>query len=73
MNTLHDYTIIIRPEINGAFVATIPAIEGCYAYGITIEEAQSELQHVFDMISEEYQEENKPLPPDCEISIAHAG
>jgi hypothetical protein len=29
MKSLNDYTIILRPDENGTFVAYIPAIKGC--------------------------------------------
>ena len=58
MPRIDDYTIIIRPDDNNTFVAYIPAIKGCHAWGRTVEEAQAELKNVFDMIEEE-NEENK--------------
>ncbi len=67
-----DYTLVIRPDDNGTYVAHLPAIPGCHALGNNPSEAQSELHNVFDMIQEEYQEEGKSLPPDCEITVAHA-
>jgi predicted RNase H-like HicB family nuclease len=60
-----DYTIIIRPDDNGTFVAHIPAISGCHAWGKTAIEAQQELQNVFTMIREEYYGEGKPFPVGC--------
>ena len=53
MKTLTDYKIILRPDDNGTYVAYIPAIKGCHAWGETLEEARSELNHVFEMIREE--------------------
>ena len=72
MKTLQDYTIVIRPEDNGTFVAYVPAISGCHAWGYTSESARTELVNVFDMIQEEYQAEGRPLPSDVELVIAHA-
>jgi len=69
---LENYTIIIRPDDNGTFVAHLPAIPGCHAMGDTPVEAQQELQHVFAMIQEEYAEQNKPLPPDCKVTTTNA-
>jgi predicted RNase H-like HicB family nuclease len=54
--TLNDYTVVIRPDDNGTFVAYVPAIPGCHAWGSTPEDARAELAHVFDMIVEEYAE-----------------
>ena len=72
MKTLNDYTIVLRPETNGTFVAYIPAIPGCHAWGATAQEAREELNAVFSMICEEYIEENKSLPNNVELVVAHA-
>ena len=72
MKSLQDYTTVIRPEDNGTFVAYVPAITGCHAWGQTPEEARTELLNVFEMIREEYQEEGRMLPEDVELVIAHA-
>jgi len=73
MKSLVDYTIIIRPDDNNTYVAYIPAIEGCHAWGKSEQEARLELNNVFDMILEEYLEQNKILPDDVEIKVvAHA-
>jgi predicted RNase H-like HicB family nuclease len=70
--TLSDYTVVIRPDDNGTFVAHVPAIAGCHAWGRTPDEARAELQHVFEMLAEEYAEAGHPLPPDVEVTIARA-
>jgi predicted RNase H-like HicB family nuclease len=72
MKRLYDYTIVIRPDDNGTFVAYILAIPGCHARGNTPEEAQAELVNVFDMISEEYKEEGRSLPEDVDLKAVHA-
>lgn len=72
MKTLTDYQIILRPDDNGTYIAYVPAIKGCHAWGETPEEAHSELNHVFAMIREEYLEAGKPLPNDVEITICNA-
>ena len=71
MKTLADYKIILRPDDNGTYVAYVPAIEGCHAWGTTPEEARSELNYVFEMIREEYLEIGQSLPNDVEITISH--
>ena len=50
----------------------IPAIEGCHAWGETPEEARSELNHVFEMIHQEYLEAGQNLPDDVEVIVTHA-
>jgi predicted RNase H-like HicB family nuclease len=72
MNSLQDYTIVIRPDDNNTFVAYVPAIEGCHAWGETSEAARAELDQVFGMISEEYQEMGRCLPQDVELVVNNA-
>ena len=73
MADLHSYTIVIKPEDNGTYVAYVPAIPGCHAIGRTAPEAQSALTDVFAMIAEEYEEEKRPLPSDVPLKVARAG
>lgn len=72
MPDLNDYTVVTKPDDNGTFVAYLPAIPGCHAWGKTPEEARAELANVFSMIVEEYVEEGRTLPPDIRTLVAHA-
>lgn len=72
MKRLEDYTIVIRPDDNGTFVAYVPAIAGCHAWGTTSDEARSELTNVFDMIREEYEADGRPLPQDVQLTVLSA-
>lgn len=66
-----DYKIVLYRQEDGAWVAEIPAISGCYALMPTREEALAELSNVFEMISGEYREKGLPLPADT-TEIVHA-
>ena len=72
MTRLHNYTMVLRPDDNGTYIAYVPAIPGCHAWGRTPEEAQAELVNVFEMIKEEYEEEGKLLPQDVDLKAVHA-
>ena len=72
MKSLQDYTTVVRPDDNSTFVAYVPAITGCHAWGSTPDEARAELVNVFEMIREEYLEVGKLLPRDVELVIASA-
>lgn len=72
MKTLFDYQVICRRDDNGSYVAYVPAIDGCHAIGQTPDEAQHELQNVFDMIAEEFSERGQPMPEDVQLTFAHA-
>ena len=71
MKSLSDYTIVVRPDDNNTFVAYVPAIKGCHAWGESEQKARLELNNVFEMIKEEYLEEGKTLPDDVEITVAN--
>ncbi|MEH1907731.1 MAG: type II toxin-antitoxin system HicB family antitoxin [Nostoc sp.] len=72
MKSLQNYTTVIRPDDNGTFVAYVPAIPGCHAWGQTPDEAHTELISVFEMIQEEYKEQGRSLPGNVELVIANA-
>jgi predicted RNase H-like HicB family nuclease len=73
MANLQDYTIVIKPDDNGTYVAYVPAIPGCHAIGQTSAEAQAALTDVFSMIAEEYGEEKREMPPDVPLKVASVG
>ena len=60
----HDYKIVLYRQEDGAWVAEVPAIPGCYALMPTREEALAELSEVFEMIANEYRGKGLPLPAD---------
>ncbi len=72
MKTLADYTVVVAPNA-GAYVAYVPAIEGCHAIGDTPEEARAELDGVFDMWQSYLAEVGKPMPKDVTELIPVAG
>ena len=59
-----DYKIVLYPQEDGAWVAEIPAVSGCYALMPSREEALAELADVFEMIADEYREKGLALPAD---------
>ena len=73
MVSIENYTVVIRPDDNGTFVAYIPAIPGCHAWGQTPDEARAELADVFDMIQAEYAEDGRLLPQDVTLVVDRAG
>jgi predicted RNase H-like HicB family nuclease len=66
-----DYKVVLYRNQPEGWVAEIPAIPGCHALMPSREEALAELGAVFQLISEEYQERNQPLPVDT-TAIVHA-
>jgi predicted RNase H-like HicB family nuclease len=61
---IDNYKTILYRQENGAWVAEIPAVPGCYALMETREAALAEFTKVFEMIAEECREKGKSLPTD---------
>lgn len=72
MKYLQKYTIVIRPDENNTFVAYIPAIDGCHAWGETHEAARAELNNVFAAILEKYRGIGLSLPQDVELVVGNS-
>jgi predicted RNase H-like HicB family nuclease len=66
-----DYTVVLYRQGDGAWVAEIPAIGGCYALMDTRELALAELEQVFALIADEHRDRGLPLPKDT-TEIVHA-
>ena len=66
-----DYKVVIYRQDDGAWVAEIPAVGGCYALMDTREAALRELAQVFALIAEEHEERGQALPKDT-TEIVHA-
>ncbi len=67
MPDLSDYKVVLYRQLDGSWVAYVPAIDGCHAVMPTREEALAELENVFNMIREEFEAEGKKLPADVEL------
>jgi predicted RNase H-like HicB family nuclease len=68
---LEDYKTVLYRQEDGAWVAEIPSVPGCYALMPSREAALAELADVFRMIADEYAEKGLPLPADT-TEIIHA-
>jgi predicted RNase H-like HicB family nuclease len=62
--THEDYKTVLYRQEDGAWVAEIPAIPGCYALMDSRNAALSELEKVFALIAEEFRQKGHPLPAD---------
>ena len=71
MRHLFDYHVVCFRDTNGSFVAYVPALRGCHAIGDSPQEAQMELENVFEMIRDEFAERGEPMPADVELTVAN--
>jgi predicted RNase H-like HicB family nuclease len=53
--------IVVEQDEDGIYVASCPALEGCYSEGGTFEEAIENVKDVIGMCLEEMQEEHRKI------------
>ena len=53
--------VVIEQDEDGVYVASCPALEGCYTQGDTYEEAMRNIKDVIQMCLEELKEEKKKV------------
>ena len=68
--TRHHYTIVLRPEPEGGFTASVPAFPGCVTYGRTIEEAKKMARDAISGFIESLKKHKEPIPADQETLVA---
>lgn len=69
--SLDDYKVVLYRNEPSGWVAEVPPIPGYHALMATREDALAELADVFQMIAEEYAEQNQTLPADT-TEIIHS-
>ena len=63
MKTLH-YNLIFRPEPEGGFTVTVPALPGCISYGQNLNEAKEMILDAINGYIESLTKHNEPIPSD---------
>jgi predicted RNase H-like HicB family nuclease len=53
--------VVIEQDEDGVYIASCPALEGCYTQGDTCEEAMTNIKDVIQMRLEELKEEKKKI------------
>lgn len=57
-----SYSVVLMPEPEGGYTATVPAIPGCISYGQTTEEAFINIREALLLCLEHIQERGGSLP-----------
>ena len=68
--THHHYTIVLRPESEGGFTASVPALPGCVTYGRTLKEAKAMARDAIAGYIESLRKHREPIPTDNETLVA---
>ncbi len=65
-----EYVLVIHPAEEGGYWAEVPALEGCFAQGETLEELLEDARAAIASHLEALQEDGRPIPADDSILIA---
>jgi predicted RNase H-like HicB family nuclease len=57
------FRIIVEPDEDGVFVATVPSLPGCVSQGGTREEALRNVREAIEGYLDSLRERNEPIPP----------
>ena len=58
----YQFTVVIERDADGVYIATCPALQGCYSQGTTYEEAIDNLKDAIRLRIEARQELGEPIP-----------
>ncbi|HEY5828315.1 MAG: type II toxin-antitoxin system HicB family antitoxin [Hyphomicrobiaceae bacterium] len=69
------YTVLLEPEDDGGFVASVPALPGCISQGDSREEALANIREAVALYIEDCREAGDPVPTEigkefAEIEVA---
>jgi predicted RNase H-like HicB family nuclease len=56
------YTVLLEPEEDGGFVASVPALPGCISQGDTREDALANIREAIALYVEDCREAGDPVP-----------
>ena len=58
----HTFTVVIEQDEDGVFVATCPALQGCYTQGQTYEETLANIREAIELHLEARRNLGEPIP-----------
>ncbi len=59
------YTVVLEPEEDNGFVASVPALPGCVSQGDTRAEALSNIREAIELYIEDCREAGDPVPTEA--------
>lgn len=61
-----SYRVILKPEPEGGFTVTVPALPGCVTYGRNLEEARKMVEDAIKVYLESLQKHSEPIIDDTD-------
>jgi predicted RNase H-like HicB family nuclease len=66
---VYSYTAHIETAPEGGYWSQVPALEGCYSQGETIEETIQNTKEAIELCLEQYSKDGKEVPQESEFSL----
>ena len=66
-----EYTVVLHNAEEGGYWAEVPALEGCYSQGETVEETVTNIKEAIQSHILALQEEGTQLPKDQIMILSH--
>lgn len=66
----HRYVVIFDREVDGRFIAEVPGIPGCLAYGRSRRQAFDRVKRTLRFFLEEARESGIPIPRQTDSAVA---
>jgi predicted RNase H-like HicB family nuclease len=66
-----EYTVVLHNAEEGGYWAEVPALEGCYSQGETVEETVANIKEAIQSHILALQEEGTQLPKDQIMILSH--
>jgi antitoxin HicB len=67
LNRTLTYRVILRPEADGGYTVTVPALPGCVTYGEDVNEAIAMAEEAIELYLESLIEHDEEIPTDNKI------
>jgi antitoxin HicB len=61
-----SYRVILKPEPEGGFTVTVPALPGCVTFGKDLEEAKEMVKDAIQVYLESLQKHSEPIFDDAD-------
>lgn len=61
-----SYRVILKPEPEGGFTVSVPALPGCITYGGDIEEAKKMIKDAIQVYLESLKKHSEPISDDAD-------
>ena len=66
-----EYTVVLHKAEEGGYWAEVPALDGCFSQGETVEESMANIKEAIESHIAALQEEGRQIPGDQIMIVSH--